>query len=925
MALPEGFVMELSPTKGIELTWTPATALPIGGSRVEFRLMDKGILGYPLLKGDKYRVAISTRDKDLLSTDGQNLEVWLGSRLIQGGSDTNNVAGATTTTNADSSYDPQLNQKPTTPTIEINPDAFGNYATKVLAYDLTPLNITGFSAAVEVVAEVTWPLSANVNLPLVMFLHGGYTTCYAPQDDAYDDFHLGYRCLSGWPCKDPCIPIPSHQGYRYIADILASQGYIVISIAANGINGQDEGLSDAGASARSILIRHHLNLWAKWNNGSLTDPWGGLFKGKINMDKVVLVGHGRGGEGTNRAAIDATTSDLFNIVGLMSYGPTAIGHQVTPDIHSAIILPTCDGLLPDLPGQVYVDESRDVAYSEALRSAVIVVGANHYFFNSEWTPGQSLSADVDDWEYVDLGQSDPVCGNKGTSRLSASSQQKVGAVYTVAFVRLVVEQDSKMLVLFDGSFVRPASVGKKVDVVTSATGGAAFRLLYRPDDSGSPDLLNGMEGEECFGFYFALDYFTPVCGQGIYGATPNWQQMYGSTRPAAKALELRWSNSSSASARFAISINNGDLTSLDRIDVRVANDPDRIGAELTLLVLDNSGRNATLSSDLKVIEGWPGSGNLDRIHARTLRGNLGSVQNKVDLSHIVAVILETSSASGRVWVLDIAASQARIQRQAVLDLPMVSVESVSVMEGKGIGEAQIKIVSDKPFVAPGAIWVNFGFSKGFQIDIPTGTGSIIKTIPVKWMGDSTFSIEPIVNIGLVLATVKGAVTGSYLGGVSTIEDDPLPKLSVVANNVKGVKGGSLHWKLQLSSPVSSLSFSVKAIIPVGIELNSNDVDWCWLRHNGNGIPQILDPVTLSNMGLSLQVSFDYGVMEADVVVPLTDNGFVEGDKSIEFIVSKNLWSPVIVPSGGIILKGTVASRVVPMPVVVKKKKRLPKK
>ena len=53
-----------------------------------------------------------------------------------------------------------------------------------------------------------------------------------------------------------------------------------------------------------------------------------------------------------------------------------------------------------------------------------------------------------------------------------------------------------------------------------------------------------------------------------------------------------------------------------------------------------------------------------------------------------------------------------------------------------------------------------------------------------------------------------------------------------------------------------------------------------------------------------------------IVVPLTDNGFIEGDKSIQFIISKDFWSPVIVPSGGIILNGTVASRVVPMPIVV---------
>jgi hypothetical protein len=113
----------------------------------------------------------------------------------------------------------------------------------------------------------------------------------------------------------------------------------VVSISANGINGQDYAADDGGAAARSILIRHHLTLWNKWNiDGG--NPWSSRFHNKLDMMNVILVGHSRGDEGVHRAAIDASTSDPFKIVGLVTYGLTAFGHQVNPDVHSATILPT---------------------------------------------------------------------------------------------------------------------------------------------------------------------------------------------------------------------------------------------------------------------------------------------------------------------------------------------------------------------------------------------------------------------------------------------------------------------------------------------------------------------------------------------------------------------------------------------------------
>ena len=177
-------------------------------------------------------------------------------------------------------------------------------------------------------------MGAPAPLPLVLFLHGRHSTCYGLDPEPF--------VTGDWPCPEGTLPIPSHQGYRYVAELLASQGYLTVSIAANGINGQDGWVADGGAAARSALIRHHLGLWVDWNTAG-GDPWGGIFQGAVDLDHVVLVGHSRGGEGVERAAIDATPADGYTIVGLVPIGPTSFGRQVGAGIATAVILPYCDG------------------------------------------------------------------------------------------------------------------------------------------------------------------------------------------------------------------------------------------------------------------------------------------------------------------------------------------------------------------------------------------------------------------------------------------------------------------------------------------------------------------------------------------------------------------------------------------------------
>ena len=877
-ALPTGFTVEVAQS-GVELVWSSNITGPVrvGGSRPEFRLPTGSVFGYPREMQGKLVLPMSIGQQELLATsDGQKMEVWSSGRRLD------SIAAPANVVKPDAVVADQSTAA-STPTVAVNPAARGSFNTTRLSYKLSmlDLNTPDFPFPLEVVGEVTLPtlLQANVKYPLVLFLHGRHATCFLRGPNGFDS--------GDWPCPDGWLPIPSHKGYRYVADVLASQGYVTVSISANGINGQDYAPLDAGAAARSILIRHHLALWARWNTRG-GDPWSGRFRGKLAMDKVVLVGHSRGGEGVNRAAIDASISDPFKIVGIVSYGPTAFGRQVTPDVHSATILPTCDGDVSDLQGQAYIDNSRDIAPSDALRSAVIALGCNHNFFNTEWTPGLAKAPAFDDW-FID---DDPACGSKvaGGLRLTPKEQQVVGSAYTLALVRLAVKQEAAMLQLLDGSFVRPVAIGR-ADVSVHAVGGAANRLLYRPESELAVQLRNGMTGEECFGYsndstgtddfiiindVSGTDSTIKVCGDGEFSFdAPHWLPFYGFTQPASQAMELRWRNKAGAYARFNVPSEYTNLTSLDSIDVRVANDPSSGGVRLKILVVDKNGRNATLLSNMTTIDGWP----LDRVHARNLRGSLVSVRSKVDLNNIVAVLLVTSSSSGRVWVIDIAASQARIQQPVVLNLPVVSIETISVPEGNGLQTYNLKVVVDRSLGTPGAIWFQKSQTEGYQIDLAAGASTIVTQVPFSWVGDKIYSSSSSsISEALSVSAMKGVVTGNYIGGFNVVEDDPIPTLTVVSKNVTAIEGNSLRWQLRLSAPTAGVELNCYLIPPNGTELSSRDVPSSWIQQSFVTPPST--PVPLSNLSLSAKATFPYGVKTAYLIVPISQDRTAEGKESM---------------------------------------------
>ena len=122
--------------------------------------------------------------------------------------------------------------EPTAPTAGLpDPGDHGPNDVSVTEYNDgdTAFQPPGFPGPVEIRASVHYPTGLDDGpYPLVMLMHGRHATCYS-----------GDQAFGGWPCSGDTETIPSFQGYNYLARNLASWGYIVVSVSANGINARD--------------------------------------------------------------------------------------------------------------------------------------------------------------------------------------------------------------------------------------------------------------------------------------------------------------------------------------------------------------------------------------------------------------------------------------------------------------------------------------------------------------------------------------------------------------------------------------------------------------------------------------------------------------------------------------------------------------
>ena len=715
-----------------------------------------------------------------------------------------------------------------------DPGVAGPYGTRSFSYRLKGLHIDPFPAAVEVLGDVVAPVGAPGRRPLVLFLHGRHSTCYSSQDVTGD-----------WPCPPGWKPIASQKGYRYLQHMLASQGYVTVSIAANGINGQDYAVDDGGAAARSQLVRHHLALFAAWAQGK-GDVVGRSLSGRVDMAKVLLVGHSRGGEGANRAVLDSARTDPWRVAGQVLIAPTAFGRQIAPGIPTSVLLPYCDGDVSDLEGQVFIDAARDLAAGDnALKSAVLVMGANHNFFNTEWTPGVSTAPSFDDWG----NPADPVCGTKAAQRLTGGGQRAVARAYIGAAARTYLTSKTTAVALLDGRAIRAKSAGKAV-VLTHALGGRRA-VLWEPVAGGAVSSGSGVSGALCRGFFDSAP--GPLCSfNANEGNAPHWLS-YGSLGPLPSPLALRalWST---AGGRAMVSTGGRNVSGYPFLDLRVVVDPSRGATTFDVLLRDSSGRTARLRPQLRP-GGLPGAFGSAKFWAQQVRVALP--KTGLDLRHITSIGILATSKSGRMYLLDAFAASTGERPMTVrpydfprLDAPVTSIDEGPAQPG-GLRTIEVQVRSTGNSTRPAKVLISTLDTSGYG---GNGTGQVFTLapgqtsvdVPLTILADGVWSSLP-VRYAVTVVALRNAVTGTYFGTVEINSSTPPPTLSALDPSVTVQVGETIRWTMRLSSPMRDYySLNGMFVAPGGAtpELETGSVLRSWLRvHQDIGSPDTSRPLS----------------------------------------------------------------------------------
>ncbi|HEX8686418.1 MAG TPA: hypothetical protein VF654_07945, partial [Pyrinomonadaceae bacterium] len=308
---------------------------------------------------------------------------------------------------------------------------------------------SGFPSAVELRASVHYPTGLPAGpYPVVVFMHGRHATCYRNTTAALR-----------WPCRSTETVIPSYQGYDYIAQNLASNGYIVVSVSANGINAFDNNVTDLGMQARAELLQRHLQQWATFNTAGAA-PFGTKFVGKVNLQRVGTMGHSRGGEGVVKHYVyNASQGSPYGIKAVFPLAPVDFNRPVANNTALAVALPYCDGDVNDNQGVHFFDDARyNVAGDASPKHTLQVMGANHNYFNTVWTPGLFPAGASDDWGFTSGGSADAQCGTgTGNHRLTSAQQRGVGLAYIAAFMRAYVGGESAFVPYLTGEAAPPPS------------------------------------------------------------------------------------------------------------------------------------------------------------------------------------------------------------------------------------------------------------------------------------------------------------------------------------------------------------------------------------------------------------------------------------------------------------------------------------
>jgi len=248
--------------------------------------------------------------------------------------------------------------------------------------------------------------------PLILLVHGNHGSCDPPA--------AGKAAPSGPKCDEELNKSGegggtfkrNDEGYSYLGQNLASWGYTVVSLDQDELMARQDGLGK-GMHNRRLLIMAMLDKLKEASEGPVpTDAHsnvGSLLAGKLDMTRIGLMGHSRGGDAVSSfVEYDHTrpVGERYPLRAVISLAPVDYERHVPYGVPFMTVFGSCDGDVSNLQGARLYERSQYVADPYPTYQ-VEQIGGNHDAYNTVW------QADGDDASATDAACGPDVTGGNG--------------------------------------------------------------------------------------------------------------------------------------------------------------------------------------------------------------------------------------------------------------------------------------------------------------------------------------------------------------------------------------------------------------------------------------------------------------------------------------------------------------------------------
>ncbi|MBO6662865.1 MAG: hypothetical protein JJ909_11335 [Roseivirga sp.] len=327
----------------------------------------------------------------------------------------------------------------------------------------------------------------------------------------------------------------SDPGYAYLGELLASRGFITVSVDENYINGTWSGdFRGKEMPIRAWLLLKHLEQWKNWTEDTSSD-----FFERADLENVILIGHSRGGEAVSIAAqfnelayfpdnANVKFDFNFGIKGLVTIAPTDQRYFRRMELKNINYLSLQGSYDADEVSFFGLRQYQRINYTDSLeyfKAGVLIHRANHGQFNSIW--GRRDFGEPYGW-FLNTG-----------ALISGEEQRKAAKVYISAFAERVFNQREDLEPLFVNSATAADWLPNTVFLNNYSTSKDSILVNYEED----------------------IDLTSTSIGKAAGNNLMVWREqplmMRGGETQGTNAVILGWDNDSiSATAAYQLSLND---------------------------------------------------------------------------------------------------------------------------------------------------------------------------------------------------------------------------------------------------------------------------------------------------------------------------------------------------------------------------------